>query len=238
LVGRQPLLTCADLPHIVVDFDGTITERDIGNEICDRFAPPAWRDLIEAWRSGALSLPEAQKLIWAQCRASAADILAYTREVGAIRPGFDAFLEDCRARKWPLVLVSGGFDFYIEPLLGARLAAFEAAYVQHGVLEDGGVRVAFPDHGLGCDKLAVCKGKVCARHRGGDGVVFIGDGASDHCALGEADLILAVRGKRLAGWCAERADPWEAFEDFHEVLAALVRFGTRTNRCSAFGRKV
>lgn len=206
---------------VVADFDGTITLEDVGNAICERFAAPEWRTFRARWRAGEVSLPEAQRHIWGLCRGTPEAILEHARAVGALREGFDAFLDHARAAGWRLVLVSGGFDFYIEPLLGDRLARFEASYYGRGALAGGGVRISFPPGDLACERMAVCKGKVCAHHRASGPVAFLGDAASDRCALGEADLVLAVRGRPLAGWCAERADPWAPFDDFTEVVALL-----------------
>ena len=55
-------------PVVVLDFDGTVTQKDIGDEICDRFAPPAWRDIDAAWVRNEISLPDAQRQMWALAR--------------------------------------------------------------------------------------------------------------------------------------------------------------------------
>ena len=55
-------------PVWVVDFDGTLALHDVGDELCDSFADPAWRDVGAAWRRGELTLPEAQRRMWASVR--------------------------------------------------------------------------------------------------------------------------------------------------------------------------
>ncbi|HEV7501173.1 MAG TPA: 2,3-diketo-5-methylthio-1-phosphopentane phosphatase, partial [Vicinamibacteria bacterium] len=64
---------------IVLDFDGTVTQKDIGDEVCDRFAPPAWRDIDAAWVRNEISLPDAQRKMWALARAERPEALAYAR---------------------------------------------------------------------------------------------------------------------------------------------------------------
>ena len=209
-------------PVVVLDFDGTVTQKDIGDEICDRFAPPAWRDIDAAWVRDEISLPDAQRKMWALARAELPDALAYAREIGHLRPGLDALLAAARRAGAAVWLASGGFDFYIEALLGPRLGAFERRYFNATRFIDGRIEVDFPHAELACGRCAVCKGKVCDAARAtGRPIVFIGDGASDRCAIGRADRIYAVRGSLLERACGERGTECLAFEDLAEIAATL-----------------
>jgi len=207
---------------IVLDFDGTVTQKDIGDEICDRFAPPAWRDIDAAWVRNEISLPDAQRKMWALARAERPDALAYAAEIGHLRPGLDALLAAARRSAVPVWLASGGFDFYIEALLGPRLAAFQRCYFNATRFIEGRIEVGFPHLELACSRCAVCKGKVCDLARAaGRPVLFIGDGSSDRCAVGRADTVFAVRGSLLERFCAERGADYQAFESFDEIARAL-----------------
>jgi len=207
---------------IVLDFDGTVTQKDIGDEVCDRFAPATWRDIDAAWVRNEISLPDAQRQMWGLARAERPAALAYAREVGHLRPGLDALLHAARAIGATLWLASGGFDFYIEALLGERLSAFERTYFNATRFVDGRIELDFPHAHLACGRCAVCKGKVCDAARAtGRPTVFIGDGASDRCAIGRADRIFAVRDSLLQRACAERGVACEAFGAFDEITARL-----------------
>jgi 2-hydroxy-3-keto-5-methylthiopentenyl-1-phosphate phosphatase len=207
---------------VVLDFDGTVTTADVGDEICERFADPRWRDLDRLWEEKRISLPDAQAEMWSLVSGGRDEILAHARAVGTLRPGLDALLDACRGAE--LVLASGGFNFYIEAILGERrLTRFAAIYSNHGLLENGGVRVSFPHRQtLGCELCAVCKGHICDERRAaGRRVVFVGDGTSDRCAIGRADLLFAVRGSKLAAACRVAAAPAIEFERLDEVARQL-----------------
>jgi len=185
----------------VLDFDGTVTKKDIGDEICERFAPPTWRDIDAAWIRNEISLPEAQRRMWALARARRDEAVAYAREVGQAREGLEALIARVRDAGGALWLASGGFDFYIEALLGERLGRFERAFMNRAEFvasDDGGrIEVSFPHAGtdLACARCAVCKGAICAlARREAERVIFVGDGSSDRCALGRADRVWAVAG--------------------------------------------
>ena len=215
-------MVTATSPVVVLDFDGTVTQKDIGDEICDRFAPPVWRDIDAAWVRNEISLPEAQRRMWSLARAERPEALAYARQVGHLRPGLDGLFAAARQAGATLWLASGGFDFYIEALLGGRLGAFERSYFNATRFIDGRIEIDFPHGELACGRCAVCKGKVCDAARAtGRPTIFVGDGSSDRCAIGRADRIFAVRGSLLARSCEERGVAHVPFDDFAEVAATL-----------------
>ena len=206
----------AQLHSVVLDFDGTIALNDLGDALCDRFAPPSWRLVDDLWEQKRVSLPEAQRRIWALVRATPEAMVAAVDALGTLRPGLDDFLNRVSERGHRLVLASGGFDLYVERLLGARLALFDAVYANRAALVDGGVRIAFPHAAvLGCALCAVCKGAVVDEERDlGRTVTFIGDGTSDRCAVGRGARIVAVRGSKLARHCAAEGAACVEFDDF------------------------
>jgi 2,3-diketo-5-methylthio-1-phosphopentane phosphatase len=202
---------------VVLDFDGTVTTKDVGDEVCDRFSPPSWRDIDAQWVRNEISLPEAQRRMWALARCTRQQAVDFGREVGVLRPGFDGFLAAASQAGVRLWLASGGFDFYIEAILGERLGRFECSFFNRTRFDGEGIALDF-HQGLGCDKCAVCKGRVCERARAeGARVVFVGDGASDRCAIGKADVMCAVAGSMLARGCEARGVPHHTFESFAEL---------------------
>lgn len=208
-------------PVLICDFDGTLTTVDVGDALCERFAPPAWRDVDEQWLRGELSLPEAQRRMWSMVRASPEELVGHAREVGALRPGAEELFEAAREGKCELVIASGGFDLYIDALLGGRVEAVRAKYHNRLVPEGAGVRPVFAED-LGCDRCAVCKGRVVDRHLApGRRLVFVGDGSSDRCAAGIAPELYAVSGGRLAEHCGAEGIEHVAIDDLHAVRRAL-----------------
>jgi 2-hydroxy-3-keto-5-methylthiopentenyl-1-phosphate phosphatase len=129
----------------------------------------------------------------------------------------DAFLDAAAGAGARLWLASGGFDFYIEAILGERLARFERVFFNRARFAGGGIELQFHE-GLGCDKCAVCKGRVCDAARAeGARVLFVGDGSSDRCAIGRADLLYAVSGSLLQRGCEARGVDYRAFTRFDEL---------------------
>jgi HAD superfamily phosphoserine phosphatase-like hydrolase len=214
------------MKSIVLDFDGTMTRTDVGNEICERFAPPAWRALEGRWLRRELTLPEAQRQMWALVRASRVEIDAFVQEIGALRAGLEPFVRRARRAGHRVVIASGGFDFYIGALVAPLGPVFDEVICNGARLVGAEVTPLFRE-GLSCPACAVCKARVCAGERlAGRAVYFVGDGSSDACVLGcpsvggrpAADAVAVVRGSRLEAACVERGASHRAFDDFAELL--------------------
>ncbi len=215
------------LPLVVVlDFDGTITLKDIGDEVCEQFADPSlgsWREIDAALVRGELSLPRAQERMWALTRAERADAVAFARQVGQPRPGLAALLDAVDRRGGEIWLASGGFDFYIDALLGELRPRFARTYMNRAQFSDGKIAVSFPHGDLACGRCAVCKGKVCQlASTVAERVVFAGDGASDRCVLALPDpSVWAVEGGLLVQAAVQNGLAVQTFTDFATVAAAL-----------------
>jgi len=204
---------------VVVDFDGTITVEDSLVAIVQAHAPEVFNEVEVALMAGRISLREC---IRREFEAVAGDHDDIVREAVArtrVRAGFAPFVDAARAAGFRLVVVSSGFESIIVPVL-SREGVEGLDVVAHEVhfTDTGGV-VEFR-HGEDCEVCGEqCKRSVVTSMRDGRGVVYIGDGYSDHCAAMAADRVFARRG--LARYLRKAGVPFEPFEDFTDVRAAM-----------------
>ncbi len=207
---------------IVCDFDGTALTDDLGDRVALRFAGEAnYRAAEDAYRAGALSFGALLCRIFAPITAGRDEIADFARTHGVLRPGFERFLDACRARSRPFLLVSSGLDAYIEPVLD-RLPAHLRGHLElranRATPSGRGLDVSF--HGDDCGFCGFCKGNVVRElQAAGHKVLAIGDGAGDRHAADVADAVFARRGSSLARYCAERRIRHDVFETFDEVMA-------------------
>ena len=136
-----------------------------------------------------------------------------------VHPAWVSELVEARARRgWRLAVVSSGFRGLIEPVL-EREGSRTSSSLQRGRPRPGRLEGAVPGlRGLR-DLRPACKRSTAAALADGSELVYVGDGYSDRCAAGSADLVFARRG--LAGYLEERGVPFERFEDFHSVARRL-----------------
>lgn len=192
----------------------------MGDALCNRFAPPEWRQWDERWHRREVDLASAQREMWRMVHTTPDAFNAAIDELGVLRPGLTDLLDAAEAADIPVVIASGGFEYYIRRLLAAHLHRFAAIYANEMRLVDGGIEVNFPHVGhVSCAADAVCKGAVIDAYEGP--VIFCGDGSSDRCALGKADTLFVVEGSRLEARAREEGVACTPFSDFRSVIFAL-----------------
>lgn len=197
-------------PTVVLDWDGTVTVGDSLNMILQEFGDPEVYARAEGALGRGMTLKDVIELELTGMRAPFDDVVAWMLENVRVRDGFHELAERYR----PLIL-SSSFVETIEPLLereGVRLELL----ANHVEPRPDGWRVRWRDDTV-CDHCEeACKRGGLPETRP---LVFVGDGYSDRCAALAADRVFARDG--LARYLDERDAPYEAFEDFHDVLGAL-----------------
>lgn len=204
--------------HVFIDFDGTIVPCDATDFLFERFAMPEWRDVEREWQAGNIGSRECMARQASFLRATPAELTAAIGEI-EIDPGFAGFIAKCRAHGIDATIVSDGFDLVIASLM-RRYDIDIDFYANH--LEPTGTdrwRVTFPHAREDCAALAGnCKcTRASAVPRGIK--VVVGDGRSDFCIAGQADLVFAKA--KLLDLCRANGTVHLPFNDFFEVGARL-----------------
>lgn len=198
--------------QLVLDWDGTVTERDSLWMALDRFGDPEVFARVEGQLvAGTISFREVMELEFASVRAPLAEVVAFLVREVRIRPGF----AELAAAERPLVL-SSGFHELIEPLLAREGVELELRANRLDAQADGWC-VLWRDP----EPCPVC-GDLCKRRTLPPGpLAYVGDGYSDRCAALAAERVFARDG--LAEWLAGAGVPFERFADLYDVAAALRR---------------
>jgi 2-hydroxy-3-keto-5-methylthiopentenyl-1-phosphate phosphatase len=194
--------------QLVLDWDGTCTVRDsLVAAIHDLGDPTVYDDSFQE-RFG--SYGEALAAEVATLRVTAEEAGAWAVENVEMRAGFHELV----ARYQP-VIVSSGLPQLIRPVLAREGVDLELRSNDAEPSPDGW-RVRFRDEGV----CPVC-GDRCKRRSLPEGrpLVFVGDGWSDRCASLAADRVFARTG--LAAYLDEQGVPYEPYESFFDVAAAL-----------------
>ncbi|MER3410577.1 MAG: hypothetical protein C4306_10940 [Thermoleophilia bacterium] len=203
---------------IAVDFDGTITERDLLDEIAHAFGDPeVYRQVDEGLHQGTITLQECIAREFEPVRASLSEVVSYVLARARLRPGLRELVDLAKERGWPLVVLSSGFRELIEPVLARE--GIEAEIRANSVdPSPRGWRVRWRD-GRRCPAC----GEACKRGSlpRATTVIYVGDGISDRCAALACQRVFATRG--LARYLDQRGVPYEPFADFHDIVAAIRR---------------
>lgn len=200
---------------IFCDFDGTVTFKDLGDEIFKRFGE--FGELSKMLKSGEIDI----KTYWYRITETLdnklnTEIIADFAKEFEIDPYFVDFVNFCQERGIELTLVSDGFREYIEPLL--ELAGLSALPLYANKLNfSDKISPEFYGADESCNCLsASCKRNVLLTNSPEEAIiVYIGDGYSDFCAAEHSDIIFAK--KFLARYCNDNKVPHYPFKSFFDV---------------------
>jgi 2-hydroxy-3-keto-5-methylthiopentenyl-1-phosphate phosphatase len=223
-MSRAPFLPVfpAGAPvSILVDYDGTVSRRDIGDVLLTEHALVDQAVVIakdadyDAGRTGSREL-----MRWdMEVLPRDGELL---RSVAAAIPQdetFVSFVAAVRAAGAAIEIVSDGLGFYVPSNLARldpALADLPVATNENDV--DGGGRMAFPYGHPQCFVCGTCKReRVRAHEAGARVVVFIGDGQSDRYAAHHADIVWAK--DALLAWGRSTGRDFLEWDRFAEIEA-------------------
>jgi 2-hydroxy-3-keto-5-methylthiopentenyl-1-phosphate phosphatase len=189
---------------LVLDWDGTVTVRDsLVAAVTELGDPSVYDREFESYG-------EALAAEIATIRSTPDQLAAWAVANVEIRSGFHELIE-----RYDPIVVSSGLPQLILPVLDREGVTLEVR-ANDAEPRAEGWRVIFRHDGV----CPVC-GDRCKRRSLPDEhpIVFVGDGWSDRCASLACERVFARTG--LADYLDEQGVPYERYETFHDVAAAL-----------------
>jgi 2-hydroxy-3-keto-5-methylthiopentenyl-1-phosphate phosphatase len=202
--------------EVLCDFDGTIARVDTVDLLLERLADPMWRLLEEQWIRGEVSARECMARQIPLLRGGWPAIAEVLREV-ELRPSFAPFASWCRDQGLALRIASDGLDRVIEHLLARDDVRVDEVCASHLIeRSDGALSLSFPQ----MRRPTLCGAELCKCSLFRDEAdrplrILIGDGRSDFCCAGRADVVFAC--SKLAVHCRQNDIPFVPFESFGAV---------------------
>jgi len=104
---------------IVVDFDGTVVDEDVSEEILRAFAPREWWDIDLEFQRAEIGSRECLMRQAALLHGTQEDMLAYAVSHHRLDPTFGPFVSWAHGSGITVAVASDGFGFYVEAMLRA-----------------------------------------------------------------------------------------------------------------------
>ncbi|HQF42298.1 MAG TPA: MtnX-like HAD-IB family phosphatase [Ignavibacteriaceae bacterium] len=215
---------------IFVDFDGTITLQDIGEAIFNKFGDAQRVDKII---TNLLEDRISSKQCWDElCDCAGAvnpDELVDFVNTMEIDQSFISFNEFCSENNLEIIVLSDGFDFYIDKMfVKYKLEGLKYYSNNLKVEVNGRLSAGYPHYDADSPTSANCKRNHIINHSSDeDYTVYIGDGNSDKEAAQYCDFIFAK--KDLARFCSMERISFYPFNDFNDVQNKLVELMNKKN---------
>jgi 2-hydroxy-3-keto-5-methylthiopentenyl-1-phosphate phosphatase len=201
---------------VLVDFDGTITQEDVGALLFNTFSGKQSQKIVSLWLKGKISSKVCLERECGLIKITQSELKKFTLSQ-KIDEQFLTFVDLCNEKQIKLVILSDGLDFYIKLILkkyGLEDLSFYSNILR---FENGKLRPDFPYYDRGCGNCGNCKRYHLENLKGAkQKVVYIGDGLSDRCAVQEADFVFAKND--LHKFCVKKKIKHYNFRDFGDVI--------------------
>ena len=206
---------------ILCDFDGTISLKDMGYLLLDRFSFGDWKAIDREFCAGRIGSREAYTRIVNLLHGEETEVLRFVCEHSQIDPTFKWFYHECQENGTDVKIVSDGLDFYIRTVLEThRLSDIPFYSNKAHFLLNGGMAISFPYWKDDCGRCGTCKKEILRAHRKEyDPILFVGNGLSDRCAAQEADFVFAK--DSLYPYCIDQDIPCHFFQTFGDIVGDM-----------------
>jgi 2-hydroxy-3-keto-5-methylthiopentenyl-1-phosphate phosphatase len=204
----------------VIDFDGTVTTRDITTELGLFFGGAKFVEIDQSYQAKKIPIKS-----WLQAEVTLLPVdldqlKNKALEWAEIRPGFNTFLQKAHANNNQVIIASDGLGFYIEPILKRfdLLGEVDQLYRNDTFINDRGLlEISNPHAHPTCVVCGNCKARIVVQQKAaGRPVIYIGDGSNDRFGASWADLIFAR--EELALTCARNNLSYSPWGDFYDII--------------------
>lgn len=206
---------------LVSDFDGTASILDVGDAIVKTFVgPDCWADVDTAIARRKITPRNAYELVMAKMQVSDQDLADFILGF-ELDPGFKAAASLFAERELPVLILSDGYDYYIDRILRRNGLEWIPRIANKLTIDDLKAKPSFPYHGLlDCFHCGNCKTYHLKQLKAkGYKIIYFGDGSTDYCAARNADLVFAK--DYLAGYLTQKGIPFIPFSSYSDALPKL-----------------
>ncbi len=212
---------------IFIDFDGTITKQDIGEEFFLHFGNrETAENIIKEWEEGLIN----SRIVWERLFESLPEIsieqaINYI-DTFSTDDYFSDFLVFCKENNFELMVLSDGFDLYIDRVLEKAGTTNLPRRTNKIITKNGRLSPVFPHTDEECIDCANCKrNHILENSADTDYTIYIGDGYSDTCPAQYCDFIFAK--SSLLKYCEKNRISYYPYNNLKDVIERLKELNSR-----------
>ncbi|MDD5680425.1 MAG: MtnX-like HAD-IB family phosphatase [Candidatus Omnitrophica bacterium] len=180
---------------VFLDFDNTITTRDVFDDMLLRFSKDeSWKDLEERWKNKEIG---SRQCLEGQIKSISVAKKALDEYLGRIEldPYFKRLIGLLRARRIKTIVLSDNFDYILNRILKKNGIHNLKVYSNKAELVGDRLIPGFPFTDNRCRVCAHCKKKnLLSNVNGHSMTIYVGDGQSDICPAKYVKKVFAKEG--------------------------------------------
>lgn len=206
---------------IFVDFDGTITKRDVGEAMFLKFGNEfKAKQIIQDWIENKINAKECWQLLCDTIENLELNDFDQFLQSIEIDKSFNKFINYCNSNGFEIRILSDGLDYYIYRILDREELSSLDLFSNQLKFDNGKLIPVFPYTDEECDRCANCKRNHIINFSGDDEFsIYIGDGWSDVCPAQYCDFIFAKNS--LLKFCEVNRITYFPFSSFEDVIIKL-----------------
>ncbi|MCX7769935.1 MAG: HAD family hydrolase [Proteobacteria bacterium] len=180
---------------IACDFDGTVNKIDIGRAISKYLFPDTWKDIDSKFKKGLINNFEFySKYLKPHFSKNYQEIKKVISKNLRINEGFKEFYSESLKRGDKLIILSDGFDIYIDAFLKKYNLSIDYFSNRITEIDEKTFSLAYPFHCLACPICGTCKSKILEKIKKNFArTIYIGDGDSDICPSFQSEVFFGKR---------------------------------------------
>lgn len=199
-----------------IDFDGTITTFDSCTTMVETFARDGWQEINQRWEQRELSTEECAHQTFELFEVSPENLKRFLKNI-EIDEYFPQFLKNCQEKGHQVYILSDGYDLNIQTILDEH--QLEVPYYCNELVYTDRFQIRCPYKNDECGNCGTCKSSLMERLKEENSqTIYIGDGYSDICPAGKADLVFAK--EPLYSICQEKGIPAVSYQNFYDIMVA------------------
>lgn len=209
---------------VFIDFDGTITKTDIGENMFLRFGNETEAySIINRWIKKEISSKESWKLLCGTIKNYNQEEFNKFISMIEIDPYFKEFYEFCLRNDMEVFVLSDGLDYYIKKFF--TLNGLEEIKFFSNVFSLNGSNEIIPQFPYSDEECSICanckRNHIIENSSDNDITIYIGDGYSDTCPAQYVDFLFAKNS--LLKFCELNRISYYPYNDFSDVKKTVVQ---------------
>ncbi|MEG6615054.1 MtnX-like HAD-IB family phosphatase [Peptococcaceae bacterium 1198_IL3148] len=200
----------------MLDFDGTITKKDVVATMVTKFCRDGWQDLNDRWEQGQLSTEDCANQTFALLDATLEEIYQLLDTI-ELDEYFPSFVQFCKDNNYPIYILSDGYQQLINYILQRHGLEDLTVYANKLVITaDNHFSIGCQHSNPQCKKCGTCKKQLLHQLSANQTVVYVGDGYSDMCVCQQADILFAK--DSLLAYCRQNYIPAICYTSFKQII--------------------
>ena len=202
---------------ILSDFDGTITDKDGLYAFISTYAQGDWQKIEQDWVEGKISSKECLIEEFNLVPNLSEELIDNFINTLTIDKTFINFYSEIVRNNINFYIVSDGIDYFIDKIFSRYGISGIKIISNHGEFVNGKFVITFPNDNPKCiNNAGTCKCSVLSGLKNKyEKIIYIGDGVSDFCVAGKADILYAK--SRLKDFCKGKNIKCIPFDKFADI---------------------